>query len=72
MVEYVVLLALIFIIVVVVVHGVGQRTSSSVAQANDGLTEQPIAARAAAKARPAKPASAGIAPTAAQPSEVKE
>jgi hypothetical protein len=54
--EYVVLLALIFIIVFTVVHGVGQSTGNRVAQANEGLEEQKIAAQTAVKPAVAKPA----------------
>jgi Flp pilus assembly pilin Flp len=71
-VEYVVLLALIFIIVVAVVHGVGKHTTTSVAQASDGLTEPTIAVRTAAKAKPAKTANAGTTSSPAQPAADKE
>jgi Flp pilus assembly pilin Flp len=54
-VEYVVLLALVAVIVFTVVAGIGQRTRNRVAQANEALEEQAVAAATAAR-----PAAAGI------------
>ena len=44
LVEYVVLLALVTIIIVTVVAGIGQRSRNCVAQANDALEEAAVAA----------------------------
>jgi hypothetical protein len=57
--EYVVLLALVTILVVTLVAGVGRRSQSRVAQANEALEEAAIASRTSSGG--GKPAAAAIA-----------
>jgi Flp pilus assembly pilin Flp len=59
-VEYVVLLALVSILIVTVVAGIGQRSRSRVAQANEALDEAAIAS-STSSSKGGKPAVAGIA-----------
>jgi Flp pilus assembly pilin Flp len=60
LVEYVVLLALVAVIVFSVVAGIGQRTQSRVAQANETLEEAAVASRTSSAASAgARPAAAG-------------
>ena len=60
LVEYVVLLALITIILLTVVAGVGQRSRTRVTQANDALEEAAVASRTSPAAS-RKPPVAGVA-----------
>ena len=57
LVEYVVLLALVAIIAVTVVAGIGQRSRARVAQANDALDEAAVASHTP----PGKPPVGGVA-----------
>ena len=60
LVEYVVLLALVTIILLTVVAGIGQRSRTRVAQANDVLEEAAVASRTSSAASH-KPPVAGVA-----------
>ena len=58
-VEYVVLLALVTIIIVTVVAGIGRRSQNRVAQANEGLDEAAVASGTGGG--PSKPPVGGVA-----------